>query len=103
MRTRTTIALFALAGLTIAACGSDESEEVLRRHPGPPAVLSRPKNSTGATFVSTEVTGYDLVEGTEITIIFLADFMSVSGGCNSMSGGFEIGEGLSSPDPSRRR
>ena len=90
MRTRTAIALFALAGLTIAACGSDDDGSTDGSATG--AVTA--EELDGRTFVSTEVTGYDLVEGTEINIIFLADLMSASGGCNSLSGGFEIGEVL---------
>jgi heat shock protein HslJ len=49
--------------------------------------------------VSTEVTGYDLVEGTEINMTFLADSMSVSSGCNSMTGGFEIDEDVLTAGP----
>ena len=90
MRTRTAIALIALAGLTIAACGSDDDGST----DGSATGTVTAEELDGRTFVSTEVTGYDLVEGTEINIIFLADLMSASGGCNSLSGGFEIGEVL---------
>ena len=67
MTPRTAIALLALAGLTFAACGSDDSGS---SDGGPTAA-----DLDGRTFVSTEVTGHDLVEGTEINMTFLADAM----------------------------
>jgi heat shock protein HslJ len=91
MTPRTAIALLALAGLTFAACGSDDS--------GSSSGSLTPQDLDGRTFVSTEVTGHDLVEGTEINMTFLADSMSVSGGCNSMNGGFEIDEGVLTAGP----
>lgn len=91
MTPRTAIALIALAGLTLAACGSDDS--------GSSSGGLSPEDLDGLTFVSTEVTGHDLVEGTEINMTFLADAMSVSGGCNSMNGGFEIDEGVLTAGP----
>jgi heat shock protein HslJ len=91
MTPRTAIALLALAGLTLAACGSDDS--------GSSDGSLTAADLDGRTFVSTEVTGYDLVEGTEINMTFLADSMSVSGGCNSMNGGFEIDEGVLTAGP----
>ena len=39
------------------------------------------------------MTGYDLVEGSEITMNFLDDGVSVNAGCNTMSGGYEITDG----------
>ncbi|HUV16982.1 MAG TPA: META domain-containing protein [Ilumatobacteraceae bacterium] len=91
MTPRTAIALLALAGLTVAACGSDDD--------GSSGGSVTAADLDGRTFVSTEVTGYDLVEGTEINMTFLADSMSVSGGCNSMNGGFEIDEGVLTAGP----
>jgi heat shock protein HslJ len=102
MTPRTVIAVLALAGLTLAACGSDDPGTV------PDPVDDTAAGSGGAlaaadldgrTFVSTEVTGYDLVEGTEINVTFLADAMSVRGGCNSMNGGFQIGDGVLTAGP----
>ncbi len=82
MTPRTAIALLALAGLTLAACGSDDS--------GGSGDAPTAADLDGRTFVSTEVTGYDLVDGSEINITFLADSMSVNAGCNAMNGGFQI-------------
>jgi heat shock protein HslJ len=97
MTPRTAIALLALAGLTLAACGSDDDSSGGGSSDSADAPTA--EELDGRTFVSTEVTGYDLVEGTEINMIFLADAMSVSGGCNSMNGGFEIGEGVLTAGP----
>lgn len=80
MTPRTAIALLALAGLTFAACGSDDDST---------ATLTA-EDLDGRAFVSSEVTGYDLVEGSEINVTFLADSMSVNAGCNAMNGGFQI-------------
>ncbi len=94
MGTRTAIALLALAGLAIAACGSDDSagtsDDTVASAGGPVTA----EELDGRTFMSTEVIGYDLVEETEVNITFLANSMSVSAGCNSMNGAFEIGEVL---------
>ena len=87
MRTRTAIALFALAGLTIAACGSDDDGATDSE--GAPSA----EDLSGRGFVSSDVTGYDLVEGSEITMNFLDDGVSVNAGCNTMSGGYEITDG----------
>ena len=87
MRTRTAIALFALAGLTIAACGSDNDGSTDSE--GTPSA----EDLSGRGFVSSDVTGYDLVDGSEITMNFLDDSVSVNAGCNTMSGGYEITDG----------
>jgi heat shock protein HslJ len=90
MTPRTAIALLALAGLTFAACGSDDDGGS-----GDADSTSTPtaEDLSGRGFVSSEVTGYDLVEGSEITMNFLDDSVSVNAGCNTMNGGFEIADG----------
>ncbi|MGW6128401.1 META domain-containing protein [Cellulomonas sp. NPDC055163] len=40
----------------------------------------------GKTFVSTAVAGHELVPGSEVTMTFESDRMSVNAGCNTMSG-----------------
>ena len=87
MTPRTTIALLALAGLAIAACGSDDD--------GASDAGGAPTTDelSGLRFVSSDVTGYDLVEGTEITMAFDDEALSVNAGCNTMNGGYEITDG----------
>ncbi|MCL3861900.1 META domain-containing protein [Actinotalea sp. K2] len=41
----------------------------------------------GRTFVSTDVAGYELVEGTAVQVIFQSDRISVHAGCNTLNGG----------------
>lgn len=46
----------------------------------------------GTTYVSTSVQGRELVDGTEITLSFEDDGMSVAAGCNTMFGSYEVDE-----------
>lgn len=87
MTPRTAIALLALAGLTLAACGNDDDGAA--ESTGTPTA----EDLSGRGFVSSDVTGYDLVDGSEITMNFLDDAVSVNAGCNSMNGGYEIADG----------
>ena len=91
MTPRTAIALLALAGLTVAACGSDDSDTTSSSGDGGAAPTA--EDLSGKRFVSTDVTGDDLVEDSEITVSFLDDAVSVYAGCNTMNGGFEIADG----------
>ena len=87
MTPRSAIALLALAGLTLAACGSDDDNGADSANAPTADELS------GLRFVSSDVTGYDLVEGTEITMAFDDDAVSVNAGCNTLNGGYEITDG----------
>jgi heat shock protein HslJ len=89
MTPRTAIALLALAGITFAACGSDDDSDGAADSTSAPTA----EDLSGRGFVSSDVTGYDLVEGSEITMNFLDDSVSVNAGCNTMNGGFEIADG----------
>jgi heat shock protein HslJ len=77
--------LVALAGLAIAACGSDDDAATDSAGGSVTA-----EDLSGRGFVSSDVTDYDLVEGSEIAMDFLDDAVSVNAGCNTMSGGYEI-------------
>ena len=88
MISRTALAVLALAGLTLAACGSDDDGGGGGSTDAPTA-----EDLSGRGFVSTEVVGYDLVAGSEITMNFLDDAVSVNAGCNTMNGGYEITDG----------
>jgi len=101
MTPRTAIALLALAGLTFAACGSDDPGTTPDPVDGTAAGSGdggsdgpvTAADLAGMGFASSTVTGYDLVEGSEITMNFLDDSVSVRGGCNIMNGSFEIADG----------
>lgn len=47
----------------------------------------------GRTFVSTAVTGHELVPGTEITLGFEENGLGVKAGCNSMGGAYALEDG----------
>jgi heat shock protein HslJ len=82
---RTALALVALSALALAACGSDGDSSS--------GSAPTPDDLAGRAFESTDVTGYDLVEGTTITLGFEADTVGAQGGCNTQSGGYTITDG----------
>lgn len=54
----------------------------------------------GRTFTSTEVTGHELVAGTDLSISFEGDILSASAGCNSVFGEYRLdGDRLTVPKP----
>ena len=101
MTPRLAIALLALTGLALAACGSDDpgtepdpvDDTAADSDDGGSAATVTTADLAGMGFASSTVTGYDLVEGSEITMNFLDDRVSVDAGCNIMNGGFEIADG----------
>lgn len=103
-----TTSLVAAALLALAACGDDESSEspttaatssptsvpstrAASTVPGTPAASTAPPTTTGPadlegrTFVSTEVVGYELVEGSQITLRFEGDRLGADAGCNQLA------------------
>jgi len=100
---RKLIALAALAGLALAACGSDgpdasgSPDDTLE--PVDPGSTDDGGGSVptadelgNRAFESTSVEGHELVEGTTINLMFEADLIAVRAGCNGMSGGFTFDE-----------
>jgi len=81
---RTALVLVAASAIVLAACGSDDDSSSSSGSSPTADELA------GTTFESTEVTGYDLVPGSMITIGFEADTLGASAGCNSMSGAYAI-------------
>ena len=79
---RTALVLVAASAIVLAACGSDDDSS---SGSSPTA-----DELAGTTFESTDVTGYDLVPDSMITIGFEADTLGASAGCNSMSGAYAI-------------
>jgi heat shock protein HslJ len=67
------------AVLLVAACGGSEDGD------GGSAVGDAP-DLAGKTFVSTGSTGYDLVEGTAVSLTFADRLISANAGCNTLNG-----------------
>lgn len=65
--------------LVLGACGSDDSD-------GSGDVSAA--DLDGREFVSSEVVGHQLVEGSAIHLAFIDETVSASAGCNTMSGGY---------------
>lgn len=65
----------AVVTLALAACGGTSPQEA-----------ASDDDLAGRAFVSTRVTGRDLVEGTEVRLIFQEGRVSVTAGCNTLNG-----------------
>ncbi len=87
---RTALAAIALSALVLAACGSDSSSS---------SSDTTAADLDGRSFVSSAVTGYELVADSEIKLAFLPDSIAANAGCNSMNGGFSIDAGVLTAGP----
>jgi heat shock protein HslJ len=95
------IGLVAVALVAVASCGDDDDDDGAATTESTP--VSTPDAAAdrsdveadlvGATFVASEVTGWTLVDGTELTISFDADLVVAEAGCNSMRGGWSVVDG----------
>jgi heat shock protein HslJ len=95
MINRTVIALLATSALVLAACGSDEaSSDDTGGGASGGGTAATAADLADTTFELTEVTGYDVVEGSTITLTFSADMVSANAGCNTMNGGYTIADGV---------
>lgn len=52
----------------------------------------------GRTFLSTAAEGHDLVPGSQVRLVFTADGLSASAGCNTMGGAFTLEDGRLTTD-----
>jgi heat shock protein HslJ len=87
MRT-VTVWLFALALTVLSGCGGDDDDDRAARSAPTAAALA------GTTFVSTAVTGHELVEGTTLTLGFPEmGKLTAAAGCNSYFGDFDVTDG----------
>lgn len=64
----------ALLALTLAGCGGDDS-----------TARDTDVDVSDRSFVSTSVTGHDLVAGSQIRVSFDGPTMAVNGGCNTLT------------------
>ena len=74
--------------MPLAACGDDSSGSDASSDGSPTPVTAA--DLAGRTFVSTTVTGFELIDGTEIRISFEEDHLSASAGCNTVGGAYTV-------------
>jgi heat shock protein HslJ len=96
--------LVTVGTLAVAACSDDYAgtsaaplpegtEAVATTASGETTTSAGPADAAalaGRTFLSTQVDGEDLVAGTQITLTFDESAVGANGGCNTMSGGYEV-------------
>lgn len=87
-RSRLLAALVA-ASLLVAACGAGSADSTT----APPAGGADPGNLAGRTFLSTSITGRDLVPGSQVRLSFEVGQIGAQAGCNSMGGSVGIVDG----------
>ena len=77
----------------LASCGSgdDDPADAATDPSGSPVIRSDLENKS---FVSTSVTGQELVEGTKVRLQFDDVRLGVSAGCNSMSAPYDLEGGV---------
>ena len=86
--------IVALVVLGVAGCSSDNSSEASDESAASAsgsAVTS--DDLEGSTYVSTSVTGEDLVEGSTINLSFEGPRMQMSAGCNIISAAYDVTDG----------
>jgi heat shock protein HslJ len=89
------------AALLLAACGSQTGPGG-QTDPDSAGAPTDPATSSGApvaellegrTFVSTGITGHQLVEGTEVRMVFDGSSLRVQAGCNTLLGVYAVEQG----------
>lgn len=83
------LAVLVSASLLVAACGAGSADSTAE----PPAGGADPGNLAGRTFVSTAITGRDLVPGSQVRLSFEVGRIGAQAGCNSMGGSVAIVDG----------
>src|SRR5215203_2253235 len=86
--------MMALVFLGVAGCGSDDSSEASEESATSASGSAVTADDLeGATYVSTSVTGHDLVEGSTVNLSFEGPRMQLSAGCNIMSAAYDVTDG----------
>jgi heat shock protein HslJ len=75
--------------LAAAACGGDDDSTPPATEAPTPTGAPVP-TLDGRTFLSTEVTGHELVEGSVIRLSFANGSLSANAGCNTIFGGYRL-------------
>jgi len=96
MRSIPTLALLAVTTVVLAACSgggaaASPSAPTGAASGGTPATTEA---LSGRTFLSTGIDGAELAEGSQVRLTFVATRISASAGCNSMSGEYEVADGV---------
>lgn len=84
-----------LAGVLLGACAAGGASRRPSDRSPTPAASAAPSVAGGPmvadrTFISSAITGRDLVPGTRVTLRFKDGQLGASAGCNSMSGDYQI-------------
>jgi heat shock protein HslJ len=80
--------------LGVAGCGSDDSSGATDDSSASASGSAVTADDLeGTTYVSTSVTGHDLVEGSTINLSFEGPRMQLSAGCNIMSAAYDVTDG----------
>ena len=83
-----------LVVLGVAGCSSDDSSEASDESATSASGSAVTVDDLeGTTYVSTSVTGYDLVEGSTINLSFEGPRMQLSAGCNIISAAYDVTDG----------
>ena len=86
--------MLALVFLGVAGCGSDDSsaatDESATSASGSAVTAD---DLEGTAYVSSSVTGHDLVEGSTINLSFEGPRMQLSAGCNIISAAYDVTDG----------
>ena len=87
--------LLLAAALVLAACSGGGAPASPAASGAPAAPVPATSDAlNGRTFVSTGMTGGSLVEGSTVTLRFEDNHISISAGCNQMSGAYELVDGV---------
>lgn len=78
---------------TSAEAGSASSSPSSSPSPAAEAALTA-TDLEGRSYTSTSVDGWELVDGTTVSMIVEPDVMSVSAGCNTLFGDYELDDGV---------
>ncbi len=89
--------LFGLTAAAMVGCGSESSDDTdetttTAAAEGPGTAPLEATALDGRTFLSTSVTGQDLVADSVIRLSFEGTIMAVNGGCNTMTSEFAVDE-----------
>lgn len=99
-RTSTIVAAAALAALALTACtNSQKASTQTSTTTTPSSAAEQTPASSGASlsgkaYTSTQLTGHTLAAGSNVTMNFEGDNVSVQAGCNNMFGGYTLEQGV---------